>query len=67
MPNEICDKDHSAILNTLETLPISQAPKRGRHRCAGCAYEEGFRAGMKASGGKPKDGAEYDRILKTAG
>jgi hypothetical protein len=51
MPNEICDKDHSAVLGKLEQLPISQAPSRGRHRCAGCAYEEGFEAGKKAAGG----------------
>jgi hypothetical protein len=53
MPNEICDKDHSNVLGKLEQLPISQAPSRGRHRCPGCAYEDGFRAGVKAAGGDP--------------
>lgn len=42
-----CNKDHSAILNTLQNLPESQAVIRGRHRCAGCAYDEGYEAGKK--------------------
>jgi hypothetical protein len=49
---DICDKDHSAVLPAIEELDFSQAPSRGRHHCAGCAYEEGFAAGWKAAGGK---------------
>jgi hypothetical protein len=51
MPKQICDKDHSKVLDELEKLPESQAPQRGRHRCAGCAYEAGFAAGQKAAKG----------------
>jgi hypothetical protein len=47
MAREICGKDHSAIRNVLEKLPESQAVIRGRHRCAGCAYDEGYKAGFK--------------------
>lgn len=36
----ICKKEHR-YLPDLETLPDSQAGA-GRHKCAGCAYEQGY-------------------------
>ena len=40
-----CKKDHSAIQNIMSTLPVDQGGK-GRHKCAACAYEQGYRDGM---------------------
>jgi len=55
MPNKTCNKDHSSIIGELENLDISQAVIRGRHRCAGCAYEagysDGYLDGWKSAGG----------------
>jgi hypothetical protein len=31
---------------TFESLPVDQGGA-GRHRCAGCAYEKGFRGGLE--------------------
>lgn len=36
----ICKKEHR-YLPDLESLPESQAGE-GRHRCAGCAFEQGY-------------------------
>jgi hypothetical protein len=49
MPKVTCKKDHSVLLDMLGKLPESQAVIRGRHRCAGCAYEKGFQDGMAAA------------------
>jgi hypothetical protein len=39
-----CHKDHRHW-KTFEALPTDQGGK-GRHRCAGCAYEKGFEDGL---------------------
>jgi hypothetical protein len=36
----VCKREHRYLPN-LEGLPESQAGE-GRHKCAGCAYEQGF-------------------------
>lgn len=36
-----CKKDHSQIQEKMENLPIDQG-RKGRHKCAACAYEQGF-------------------------
>ena len=41
----ICNKNHR-YANVLSTLPLSQNSEKGRHRCAGCAYEAGIRDGL---------------------
>ena len=40
----VCQSDHR-YLPSLEGLPDSQAGA-GRHRCAGCAYEQGYDDGL---------------------
>lgn len=44
-----CSKDHSAIQKIMATLPTDQGGI-GRHKCAACAYEEGFKAGYSLNG-----------------
>jgi hypothetical protein len=39
-----CEKDHSNIQAIMENMPKDQGGK-GRHKCAACAYELGFKAG----------------------
>ncbi len=39
-----CIKDHSRIQTVMENLPIDQGGI-SRHKCAACAYEQGFNAG----------------------
>lgn len=41
-----CKKEHSDIQNLLATLPNSQGGP-GRHKCAACAFDEGYADGMK--------------------
>lgn len=41
-----CKKDHSEVQNIMESLPLDQGGK-GRHKCAACAYESGFRVGYQ--------------------
>ena len=41
----ICDKDHR-YNDIFETLPIDQGGA-GRHKCAACAYEKGYEAGLQ--------------------
>lgn len=43
-----CQKNHSAIQNIMAALPVDQGG-RGRHKCAACAYEEGYRLGLQMS------------------
>ena len=40
-----CKKNHSSIQYIMSTLPIDQGGK-GRHKCAACAYEQGYKDGM---------------------
>jgi len=42
--NKDCDKDHRHWA-TFGSLPTDQGGK-GRHKCAGCAYERGIKAGL---------------------
>jgi hypothetical protein len=46
MPNETCNHGNTAPQEILDLLPQSQAGT-GHHKCAVCAYEEGFKAGKK--------------------
>lgn len=39
-----CTKDHSRIQEIMANLPTDQGGV-GRHKCAACAYEEGFMSG----------------------
>ena len=41
-----CKKEHSDIQNLLALLPNSQGGP-GRHKCAACAFEEGYTDGIK--------------------
>ncbi len=40
-----CSIDHKRIQEIMSELPIDQGGI-GRHKCAACAYEEGFRRGV---------------------
>ncbi|MCQ2279645.1 MAG: hypothetical protein MJZ49_02435 [Bacteroidales bacterium] len=40
-----CSKNHKGIQVIMSKLPIDQGGI-GRHKCAACAYEEGFRLGL---------------------
>lgn len=40
-----CKKNHSLVQEIMSKIPIDQGG-RGRHKCAACAYEEGFRLGQ---------------------
>lgn len=42
----ICRKDHSQIASILKNLTTAQSGA-GRHKCAGCAYEQGYQDGFK--------------------
>lgn len=42
----ICSKDHSTIQGIMEMLPVDQGGI-GRHKCAACAYEQGYKDGME--------------------
>lgn len=42
----ICCKEHAQIQDLLAMLPISQGGP-GRHKCAACAFEEGYDDGIK--------------------
>lgn len=43
-----CNKDHSTIQNIMATLPEDQGGI-GRHKCAACAYEQGYNLGRERS------------------
>ena len=47
----VCQSNHR-YLPSLEGLPDSQAGA-GRHRCAGCAYEQGYDDGFEGRGRQP--------------
>ena len=40
-----CSKDHSDVQHIMVDLPVDQG-KIGRHKCAACAYNEGYRLGL---------------------
>ena len=43
-----CDEKHADLADVLTPLLESQAKKTGgRHRCAGCAYQEGILEGLR--------------------
>lgn len=39
-----CKKNHSELSNIMNNLPYDQGGV-GRHKCAACAYEKGYKAG----------------------
>lgn len=41
-----CTKQHR-YSPFFASLPLDQASGTGRHKCAGCAYEAGFKAGLQ--------------------
>lgn len=41
-----CSKNHSGVQTIMNALPTDQGGK-GRHKCAACAYELGYNAGIK--------------------
>ncbi|NLR37327.1 hypothetical protein HG695_21255 [Aeromonas hydrophila] len=41
----ICEKDHRYD-SYFSSLPEDQSKFNGRHKCAGCAYDEGRRMGL---------------------
>ncbi len=41
-----CKKNHDTIQDKMSELPIDQGGK-GRHKCAACAYEQGFSDGYE--------------------
>jgi hypothetical protein len=47
MPKETCNHGKTAPQSVLDGLPQSQAGT-GRHKCAVCAYQLGFEAGLAA-------------------
>ena len=40
----LCNKDHSSIQKIMQELPDDQGGI-GRHKCAACAYEQGYQDG----------------------
>ena len=44
-----CNKNHSDLETIMSSLPTDQGGV-GRHKCAACAYEEGYRAGYALDG-----------------
>jgi len=43
--NDICQQEHRYD-NQFARLPDSQANAEGRHRCAGCGYDQGYADGL---------------------
>ena len=44
-----CNTNHDGIQQLLENLPTDQGGV-GRHKCAACAYEAGYKAGYNLDG-----------------
>ena len=44
-----CNKNHNALADIMNNLPTDQGGV-GRHKCAACAYEAGFKAGYDLNG-----------------
>lgn len=53
-----CTRDHSDIQEIMKKLPIDQGGD-GRHKCAACAYNEGYAAGLRLD-----DSLLIDKVLK---
>ena len=41
----ICEKKPSEVQDIMEKLPVDQGGP-GRHKCAACAYEQGYQDGL---------------------
>jgi hypothetical protein len=54
----LCNKEHR-YLPDLENLPDSQAGT-GRHKCAGCAFEQGYDDSFEGRGSHPNASALDD-------
>ena len=44
-----CNKDHSSLAGIMNILPTDQGGV-GRHKCAACAYNAGYKAGYELNG-----------------
>lgn len=55
MPNEHCNHGNVAPVEVLENLDESQAGA-GRHKCAVCAYREGYNHGFEDGKNVKKSG-----------
>ncbi len=40
-----CNRNHTNVQNIMANLPFDQGG-RGRHKCAACAYEQGYQLGF---------------------
>lgn len=54
-----CAKDHSKVQEIMKKLPYDQG-RRGRHKCAACAYEKGFQWGCEL-----KENIDLEAILNS--
>lgn len=52
-----CKKNHSDLSDIMSNLPYDQGGV-GRHKCAACAYEEGYKAGYSL-----KEKLDIDKVL----
>lgn len=50
-----CKKNHSNLEQKMSLIPTDQGGV-GRHKCAACAYEAGFKAGYALDGALSIDG-----------
>ena len=53
-----CKKDHSEIQDVMEKLPVDQGGW-GRHKCAACAYEQGYHDGLSH-----RNQIDFDEIMR---
>lgn len=53
-----CKKDHSSVQELMKELPIDQGGW-GRHKCAACAYEQGYKDGQSH-----KERIDFQELLK---
>lgn len=53
-----CTNEHSDIQEIMKKLPIDQGGD-ARHKCAACAYDEGYVAGFRS-----EDSVSIDKVLK---
>lgn len=60
----VCKKDHSQLSSIMSKLPDAQSGV-GRHKCAACAYNEGYRLGNSLEKdldiNKVLDGLDYSQ------
>ena len=52
----VCQKQHGPILHIIKALPSNQK-NSVRHKCAGCAYHQGYKDGVEAAFAKLKEAA----------